>query len=68
MQVSESTTPFGSVEDGVRVLTLCGRDEPQVESGVDPENVRSRFENERLSKRAQILLRDLRRDAVIEFK
>jgi peptidyl-prolyl cis-trans isomerase SurA len=68
MQVGESTTPFGSVEDGVRVLTLCGRDEPQVESGVDPENVRSRFENERLSKRAQILLRDLRRDAVIEFK
>lgn len=68
MQVGESTTPFGSVEDGVRVLTLCGRDEPPVESGVDPDNVRSKFENERLSKRAQILLRDLRRDAVIEFK
>ncbi len=68
MQVGESTKPFGSVEDGVRVLTLCGRDEPPVESGVDPENVRNRFENERLSKRAQILLRDLRRDAVIEFK
>ncbi len=27
MQVGQATRPFGSIEEGVRVLVLCGRDE-----------------------------------------
>src|SRR6185437_4063787 len=27
MQVGQATRPFGSVEDGVRILVMCGRDE-----------------------------------------
>src|SRR3546814_8836565 len=29
LQVGEASPPFGSVKDGVRVLVLCGRDDPQ---------------------------------------
>ena len=27
MQVGQATQPFGSIEDSVRVLVMCGRDE-----------------------------------------
>ena len=27
MQVGQATQPFGSIEEGVRVLVMCGRDE-----------------------------------------
>ena len=27
MQVGQATQPFGSLEEGVRVLVICGRDE-----------------------------------------
>ena len=27
MQVGQATQPFGSIEEGVRVLVICGRDE-----------------------------------------
>ena len=35
LQVGQSTPPFGSFEEGVRVLMLCGRDDPQVAEGPD---------------------------------
>src|SRR3546814_8068198 len=31
LQVGEASPPFGSVKDGVRVLVLCGRDDPRSE-------------------------------------
>ncbi len=61
------TQPFGSVEEGVRVLMLCGRSEPTAASGPDFDQLMSQIEDERINKRAQIYLRDLRRDAVIEY-
>ena len=33
MSVGQATPPFGSVEDGVRVLVLCGRDDPRTDAG-----------------------------------
>ena len=27
MQVGQATRPFGSIEEGVRTLVICGRDE-----------------------------------------
>jgi peptidyl-prolyl cis-trans isomerase SurA len=67
MQVGQATRPFGSLEDGVRVLVICGRDE------VDPsmptyEEVLAQMNEERVNLRARRYLRDLRRDAVIDFR
>jgi len=65
--VGEATPPFGSVEDGVRVLLLCGRDDPKVDNGPSFDQLQSQIEDDRVNKRAQTYLRDLRRDAVIEY-
>jgi peptidyl-prolyl cis-trans isomerase SurA len=67
MQVGQATQPFGSIDEGVRVLVICGRDE------VDPteptfDEVFSQLNEERVNLRARRYLRDLRRDAVIEFR
>lgn len=67
LSVGETTPPFGSIEDGVRVLMLCGRDDPKVESGPNFEQLQSQMEDDRVNKRAQTYLRDLRRDAVIDY-
>lgn len=63
----ETLPPFGSVEDGVRILMLCGRDDPQAATGPSFEQLQAQMEDDRINKRAQMYLRDLRRDAVIEY-
>lgn len=67
LSLGETTPPFGSIEDGVRVLMLCGRDDPKVDNGPDFDTVQSQIEDERVNKRAQSYLRDLRRDAIIDY-
>ena len=67
LSIGQSTQPFGSVADGVRVLMLCGRDDPKVDSGPSFDQLMAQMEDERINKRAQTYLRDLRRDAVIEY-
>ncbi|HEY6662204.1 MAG TPA: peptidylprolyl isomerase [Sphingomicrobium sp.] len=67
MQVGQATQPFGSLDEGVRVLVMCGRDE------VDPsepnaDQISSQMMEERINMRWRRYLRDLRRDAVIEFR
>ena len=67
MQVGQATRPFGSLQEGIRVLVICGRDE------VDPtmptyDQVLAQMNEERLNLRARRYLRDLRRDAVIDFR
>lgn len=66
LQIGQTTQPFGSPADGVRVLMLCGRDDPEVAGGPTLEDIRGRLEDERIQKRAQRFLRDLRNDAYIE--
>lgn len=67
LQVGQATPPFGSVDSGVRALVLCGRDDPQDASAPSFDQVMSQLEDERVNKRARIYLRDLRRDAIIEY-
>ena len=67
MQVGQATRPFGSIEDGVRVLVMCGRDEPS-SSAPTFDQVYSQLNEERINTRARRYLRDLRRDAVIDFR
>jgi peptidyl-prolyl cis-trans isomerase SurA len=67
MQVGQATQPFGSLEEGVRTLVICGRDE------IDPsapsyDEVYNQLNEERVNNRSRRYLRDLRRDAVIEFR
>ncbi|HEU5066641.1 MAG TPA: peptidylprolyl isomerase [Sphingomicrobium sp.] len=67
MQVGQATRPFGSVEDGVRILVMCGRDQ---ENPVTPtyDEVYNQLNEQRVNARAEHYLRDLRRDAVIEYR
>lgn len=67
LSLGESTPPFGSIQDGVRVLMLCSRDDPRADSGPTFDDVQSQLEEERVNKRAQTYLRDLRRDAIIDY-
>ena len=67
MQVGQATQPFGSIDEGVRVLVMCGRDQ------VNPtlptfEAIMSQMSEERVNMRARRYLRDLRRDAVVESR
>jgi peptidyl-prolyl cis-trans isomerase SurA len=67
LQIGQTTPPFGSAKDGVSVLMLCGRDEAQINDGPSFDDLMSQMEDDRVNKRAQRYLRDLRRDAVIEY-
>ncbi|HVJ02349.1 MAG TPA: peptidylprolyl isomerase [Sphingomonas sp.] len=68
LQVGQATQPFGSVEDGVRVLVLCGRDDPPPPNLPTVEQIQGQIEDERVNLRAQRMLRDLRRDALVEYR
>jgi peptidyl-prolyl cis-trans isomerase SurA len=67
LNIGETTPPFGDLTDGIRVLMLCGRDDPQEVQGPSTDQIMAQLEDERINRRAQRYLRDLRRDAVIEY-
>jgi peptidyl-prolyl cis-trans isomerase SurA len=67
MQIGQATPPFGTPEDGMRVLMLCGRDDPQDANAPTFQSVMNSIEEERINKRAQRYLRDLRNDAYIVY-
>jgi peptidyl-prolyl cis-trans isomerase SurA len=67
LNVGQATPPFGSLNEGVRVLFLCGRDDPKADATPNRAQLQSQLEEDRVSKRAERYLRDLRRDAVIEY-
>lgn len=68
LQIGQATRPFGSLQDGVRALVLCGRDDPQVSDGPSFEQIHAQMEEERVNRRARRYLRDLRRDAVVDYR
>ncbi|AEI36932.1 MAG: peptidylprolyl isomerase [Zymomonas mobilis subsp. pomaceae] len=68
LQIGEATPPFGSLNEGIRVLVLCGRDDPKVAKAPNFQQIHNRLQEERLTKRATRYLRDLRRDAIIEYR
>ena len=67
LSLGETTPPFGSIKDGVRVLMLCGRDDAKVGGTPTFDAVENQLLDERINKRSQTYLRDLRRDAVIDY-
>lgn len=67
LQIGQTTPPFGGLQEGVRVLMLCGRDDPADAGAPTFAAVMEQIEEERVNKRAQRYLRDLRNDAYIEY-
>ena len=68
LRVGEATPPFGSSDQGVRALVVCGRDDPEAAGVPSFEEVQSQMEEQRVNLRARRYLRDLRRDAVIDYR
>ncbi|NCP13062.1 MAG: peptidylprolyl isomerase [Sphingomonadales bacterium] len=67
LQIGQATPPFGNIQEGVRVFMLCGRDDPEDSGAPTFAAVMDQLEEERVNKRAQRFLRDLRNDAYIEY-
>ncbi len=69
MQIGQATPPFGSAEEGLRVLVLCGRDDSTVNASLPSfDQVYGQLNDERVNSAARRYLRDLRRDAVIDYR
>ncbi len=66
LQVGQTTQVFRDV-NGVTVFVLCGRDQPKEAKLPTFDEIMVPLENERIDRRANIYLRDLRRDAIIEY-
>jgi peptidyl-prolyl cis-trans isomerase SurA len=69
LSIGQATPPFGSVQDRVSVLVLCGRDDPApVTEAPSAERIHAQLSEQRVNQRANRYLRDLRRDAVIDYR
>ena len=68
LQIGQTSPPFGTIKEGVRMLMLCGRDDPKANDGPSFDELMTQMEDERVNKRAQSYLRDLRRDAIIDYQ
>ena len=67
LSVGQATQPFGSPER-LSVLIMCGRDDPPPAAAPNPDQIMAQIEQERANRRAQRYLRDLRRDAVVDYR
>jgi peptidyl-prolyl cis-trans isomerase SurA len=68
LQIGQATNPFGSIDESIRVLVLCGRDEPEQTNAPSFDRIYAQLNEERTNRRAQRYLRDLRRDAVVDYR
>jgi peptidyl-prolyl cis-trans isomerase SurA len=68
LQVGQSTPPFGTQADGVRVIIICGRDNPKSADTPSEEVIETQMRDEKINRRAQVYLRDLRRDAIVDYR
>lgn len=68
LQIGQATRPFGSFEDGVRVLVLCGRDDPPAAGTPSFDAIMAQMEEQRVNLAARRYLRDLRRDAIVDYR
>ena len=66
--LGQATPAFGASDDRVSVLVLCGRDDPDPVGNVSFERVYNEIAENRVNLRARRFLRDLRRDAVVDYR
>lgn len=65
--VGQATQAFGSPER-LSVLVMCGREDPPEQSDPNADAIMNQMTEQRVQRRAQRYLRDLRRDAVIDYR
>ncbi|MDB5692558.1 MAG: peptidylprolyl isomerase, partial [Alphaproteobacteria bacterium] len=68
LSVGQATAPFGAVNDRISILVLCGRDDPAPVNALSYDQVYNQLSEERVNMRARRYLRDLRRDAVVDYR
>jgi peptidyl-prolyl cis-trans isomerase SurA len=68
LSIGQATPPFGAVDDRISILVLCGRDDPAAVADVSFDQVHSQLAENRVNLRARRYLRDLRRDAVVDYR
>lgn len=69
LPIGGATPPFGSAADGLRILVLCGRDDAPVTANVPSfDDVYGQLSDQRINSAARRYLRDLRRDAVVDYR
>lgn len=69
LSIGQTTPPFGSAREGLRVLVLCGRDDAQAQAAAPSfDQVYAQMNDERVNMRARRYLRDLRRDAIVDYR
>jgi peptidyl-prolyl cis-trans isomerase SurA len=68
LSVGQATQPFGSAKERVSVLVLCGRDDPAPPASASFDQIYNQLAEQRVNARAQRYLRDLRRDAVVDYR
>jgi peptidyl-prolyl cis-trans isomerase SurA len=68
LSLGQASPAFGSSDDRVSVLVLCGRDDPDPATNVSFEQVYNQIAENRVNLRARRFLRDLRRDAVVDYR
>ena len=65
------TRPYGvaasEASQPLRAMMVCGRSDPPMLDGPTFDQVMGQIENERIERRAQNYMRDLRRDAIVEY-
>lgn len=69
LSIGQATPPFGSLQEGLRVLVLCGRDDSAVQARAPNfDQIYAQLNEERVNMRARRYLRDLRRDAIVDYR
>ena len=69
LKIGQATPPFGSAKDGLRVLVLCDRDDSATQAKIPTfDEIYAQMNDERVNRQAQKLLRNLRRDAIIDYR
>ncbi len=67
LPIGRATQPFGSQNEGISVLVLCGREMPTEVAAPSASVVEQQLLNDKIDKRAKRYLRDLRLDALIQY-
>lgn len=69
LSIGQATPPFGSLAEGLRVLVLCGRDDSMLQAKTPNfDEIYAQLNDERVNMRARRYLRDLRRDAIVDYR
>ncbi|GGE06670.1 chaperone SurA [Polymorphobacter glacialis] len=69
LSIGQATPAFGSAAEGLRVLVLCGRDDAAAQAKAPNfDQIYAQMNDERVNMRARRYLRDLRRDAIVDYR